>query len=70
MTECKYVIVDNKNEKEGISLKINEPSVKGVAVVCTGGNDPTVAQDVTKTVCAVLGIGSNRVSVTKMKYGG
>jgi stage III sporulation protein AG len=65
--QSKYVIIDNKNAKEGISLKTNEPKVRGVAVVCTGGGNPAVAQQVTQTVCTVLGIGSNRVSVTKMK---
>jgi len=62
-----YVIIDNKNEKEGIMLKVLEPQVQGVAVVCSGGDNPIVVSDITDAVTAVLGIGSNKVSVSKMK---
>lgn len=65
--QSKFVIIDNKNTKEGVCLKVIEPKIKGVAVVCTGGGDPQVKQEITNTVCSLLGIGSNRVSVTKMK---
>lgn len=62
-----YVIIDNKNTKEGIRIKILEPEIRGVAVVCTGGNNPKVVEQITNAVTTVLGIGSNKVSVSKMK---
>ena len=62
-----YVIIDNKSEKEGIKLKVIEPQVQGVAVVCTGGDNPEVIKQITDAVTKVLGIGSNKVSVSKMK---
>lgn len=62
-----YVIIDNKNEKEGILLKRIEPQVQGVAVVCTGGDNPYVREQIISAVTTVLGIGSNNVSVSKMK---
>ena len=62
-----YVIIDNRNEKEGIRLKVLEPEIKGVAVVCSGGDNPAVTEQIIKTVTTVLGIGSNNVSVSKMK---
>jgi len=62
-----YVIIDNKSEKEGIKLKVLEPEIRGVAVVCTGGDNPEVVSQITDTVSTVLGIGSNKVSVAKMK---
>jgi len=62
-----YVILDNKNSKEGIRLKVKEPEVLGVAVVCSGGDDPKVVSQITYCVSALLGIGSNKISVSKMK---
>ena len=62
-----YVLIDNKNEKEAIKLKVMEPQVQGVAIVCSGGDNPTVVAQITDAVTAVLGIGSNKVSVSKMK---
>ena len=38
-----------------------------VIVVCDGGDDPTVAKQITDAVSAALGIGANRISVLKMK---
>ncbi len=39
------------------------PRVRGVAVVCEGGNDPAVRQELTALLCAALGIGSHRVYI-------
>ena len=62
-----YVIIENKGSKEGIKIKIIEPEIRGVAVVCTGGDDPVVISRITSAVTTVLGIGANKVSVSKMK---
>ncbi len=62
-----YVIIDNKNTKEGIKIKILEPEVQGVAVVCSGGDIPYVREQIINAVTTVLGIGTNKVSVSKMK---
>ncbi len=44
-----------------------EPGVKGVSVVCEGGDDITVVSRVTEFVSVGLGLPTNRVCVTKMK---
>ena len=62
-----YLIVDNKSSKEGVVLKVLEPKIQGVAVVCTGGDNLKVVSDITNLITSALGIGSNRVSVAKMK---
>lgn len=62
-----YVIIENKGSKEGIKTKIIEPEIRGVAVVCSGGDDPLVVSSITSAVTTVLGIGANKVSVSKMK---
>lgn len=64
-----YVLSDGNNEDGGIVLKTNAPEIKGVIVVCDGGDNSAVANQITNAVCASLGIKSNCVSVLKMKSG-
>lgn len=42
------------------------PQVRGVAVLCQGGGDPAVQRRVTELVCALTGVGANRVTVNPM----
>lgn len=62
-----YIIVKSDNGEDGILIKVTRPEIRGVAVVCTGGNSAVVRQNITDTVSAVLGISSARVNVTAMK---
>lgn len=65
-----YVLSDNNSDDDGgIVLKTNAPEIKGVIVVCDGGDNSAVANQITNAVCASLGIQSNCVSVLKMKSG-
>ena len=61
-----YVIVGSGSSGQGLILKMVEPQVRGVAVICRGGDDIIVRQAIVEAVTAVLGIGSNKVSVAKM----
>lgn len=65
--DAQYVLIDSASGDGGMLLKTNAPQVKGVIIVCDGGDDPTVVNQITNAVCATLGIGANRVSVLKMK---
>ncbi|MDR2753733.1 MAG: hypothetical protein LBB50_05445 [Oscillospiraceae bacterium] len=58
-----YVIVGSG---QGLVLKMIEPQVRGVAVVCQGGDDILVRQQIVEAVTAVLGVGSNKVSVARL----
>lgn len=62
----KFVLVGSGKEN-GVLLKTNAPKVKGVIVVCDGGDDPVVVKQMTTAVGSALGIGANRISVLKMK---
>jgi stage III sporulation protein AG len=42
-----------------------EPKVRGVVVVCDGGDDPTVVSHVLDAVTKALNIGSDKVCITK-----
>jgi stage III sporulation protein AG len=41
------------------------PDVKGVVIVCDGGDDATVQENVSKAVSIALGLSSNHICVTK-----
>ena len=62
-----YVIVKNGSGiEECLVIKVFEPKVKGVAVICQGGDNVAVRKAITETVCALFDISSASVSVTKM----
>lgn len=61
-----YVIVDGESGEEGIVVRVAEPKIRGVAVVCKGADSETVRSRVVETVTALLDVSSARVSVAKM----
>ena len=46
--------------------KIIEPQIRGVAVACTGGDDPVVKEKVTMLISTVLSVSTSRISVSKL----
>ena len=52
---------------DAVLLCARAPLVRGVAVVCRSGDDPEVKGTITSLVCALLGIGSNKVFVGDTK---
>jgi len=62
----KYVIVEGDSGREAVEVSYRLPKVRGVAVLCEGGDDPEVCLAVTEAVSAALGISSHRVSVSKI----
>ncbi len=67
--EDSYIIVrDSGGSESPILLTTLNPSVNGVAIVCTGGDKVSVQQKVIETVSAVLDIPSNKISVIKKRH--
>lgn len=66
-TEREFVITDNGNTDSGLKLLVTAPKVRGVAVSCEGASSDKTKEEVTRLICAVLGIASNRVYVSQMK---
>ena len=64
--ESEFVILEGSEGEEPIVLKTDEAKIRGVLVVCEGGNDPFVCEKILEAVCALLDIPSNKVSVAKM----
>ena len=66
--EYEYVVLKSSSStEEGMLLKVIEPNVRGVAIVCQGGDDPRIKENIISTVSAVLDIKTNKISITKMK---
>ncbi|MBR4727434.1 MAG: hypothetical protein IK080_06035 [Clostridia bacterium] len=64
-----YVIIRSGSDEQGILVKASEPEIRGVAVVCSGGDDATVQARIVDTVSALLHLSSARISVQKWKTG-
>lgn len=68
--EESYVMVDaGSGNKKPLVTKELEPSVKGVVVVCQGGNDPATVAKVLETVGVAAGVSSSKISVCTMERG-
>ena len=52
---------------EGILVESRPPRVLGVAVVCAGGNDPAVREEITALLSASLGLGTHKVKISAKK---
>jgi len=63
-----YILIrTDSGAEDGLILKVIQPKIRGVAVVCEGGDSAAVRQEVLAAVTAVLHISSTRVSVSKME---
>lgn len=65
--EREYIVIDSDDNESGLLLKVIEPEIRGVAVICEGADSASVRQEIISTVSAVLGITTNRISIAKIK---
>lgn len=59
-----YIIIGSGDGERLVYLTERVPSIMGIGVVCTGGNDATVRREVTGLLSAAFGVGSNKIYVT------
>ena len=64
--ENKYVIIDNDKGEGGMQLKIISPKIRGVAVLCKGGDNPIVKEQIITAISALFDISTNKISVATM----
>lgn len=69
-SENEYVLIDKNGDDDGLLLKIVEPEIRGAAIVCEGADSAQVRQEIINSVTSVLGITTNRISISKMNNGG
>lgn len=64
--EKKYITVkDSQGTEHALAVTEIEPKVKGVIVICSGGENPIVKQRIAEAVTTALNIPSKRVCITK-----
>ncbi len=64
--EKKYITIkDSEGTEHALAVTEIEPKVKGVIVICPGGDDPLVKRRIVEAVTTALNIPSKRVCVTK-----
>lgn len=61
-----YLVIDGDDGEQAVLVKRVEPQIKGVVVVCEGGDDKGVKEKIIGCVTALFDISTNRVSVNKM----
>ena len=61
-----FVIIEKDNNDSGLLIKTFEPKLRGVAVVCDGGDNPSVQQQIYSAVSAVLNVSTARISISKL----
>lgn len=65
-SETKYITIKGSDgEEKALAITEVQPTVKGVVVVCSGGDDPEVQQRIINAVTTALNITNKRVCVTK-----
>lgn len=62
-TSVDYVIIEGKDGDSAVLLQEIYPQIRGVAVVCTKGNDSEIQRTVTELLAAALGISTSRIRV-------
>ena len=62
--EQSYVIVGSGSSESPLPLLRRQPEIAGVGIVCTGGADPEVQNELTALVSATLGVGTNKIHVS------
>ncbi len=65
--ENQYVIIDEGGADAALIEKTIQPTIKGVAVVCSGADDIYVVTAITDTLAAVLDVPTHKICVTKMR---
>lgn len=64
--ESSAIIIETDGGREGLLVTEIQPTVRGVVVVCEGGDNEEVCSRVSQAVTVALNISSKRVCITKL----
>lgn len=65
-SNSEYIIINIDDNDTGLLVKTIEPKIRGVAIVCEGGDNPTVQQQIYSAVSVVLNINTSKISISKL----
>ena len=60
-------VTDADKNQVGLVRQVNPATYQGAVIVCQGADDPAVQLAIVDAVSKLTGLGSNRISVLKMK---
>lgn len=64
--EKKYITIkDSEGTEHALAITEIEPKIKGIIIICPGGDNPVVKKRITDAVTTALSVPSTRVCVTK-----
>ncbi len=66
-SERSAIVVDTGDGREGLLVTEIQPTVRGVVIVCEGGDNEAVRARVTEAVTVALQLSAKKVCVTKLK---
>ena len=66
-TRVETVVIGSSASQAGLIATVTPPVYLGVLVVCQGGDQPNVKLAIVQAVAAVTGVGTDHISVLKMK---
>lgn len=66
ITESRYILVDSTSGRQALVVQQLAPKIKGVVVVCQGGDNPIVKQRISEVLSTSLGISYLQISVQKL----
>ena len=66
-TTYDFLTIDSDHGESPVNVTEIYPTVRGVAIACTNGNDDRVKMQLTKLISAYLGISSNRIEIIGIK---
>lgn len=65
-SESSVIVVETEDGRDGLLVTELQPTVRGVVVVCEGGDDEAVRTRIEKAVTVALNISPKRVCITKL----
>ena len=64
--KSEIITVENGSSETPVIVKTTEAKIRGILVICKGGDDPFVSEKIIESLRALLDVPSNRISVAKM----
>ena len=61
------IVTDSQKNQSGLICQVNPVRYQGAIIVCQGADSPAVQLAITEAVRKVTGLGTDRISVLKMK---
>lgn len=62
-----YITVGSGSSESTVPISVTPPKIVGIGIVCRGGGDPYVRNELIALLSAAYDIGSNRIYITEAK---